>query len=158
MNILERAEQRWLILYATRIKKQLHHHSSKTKFPSLWRYAMPQKHSKTATRADFFGKWKPTMTTNSDLAETVSKLTFIQNLWYKFKPKLSLKHRIALYSKAIHTPTTQHKHSHSEELLVFCKTITFFGICLLSAQYCVILSLKQELGYFSFVSELPLSH
>lgn len=71
--------------------------------------------SKTATRADFFGKRKPTMTTNPALAETVFQnvlvkpsLTFIQNLWYKFIPKFSLKHQIAWCSKLklCHPPNT----------------------------------------------------
>lgn len=78
--------------------------------------------SKTATRADFFGKRKPTMTTNSALAETVFQnvlvkpsLTFIQNLWYKFIPKFSLKHQIAWRSKLklCHPPTHPPPNTHN---------------------------------------------
>lgn len=55
----------------------------KNKFPSPWRYAMPHKETpRLLLEQIFFGKRKPSMTTNSDLAKTVFQNVLV-------KPSLS---------------------------------------------------------------------
>ena len=161
MNILEWAEQRWLILYATRIKKQLHHHSSDSQaFGDMPCHINTD--SKAATRADFFGKRKPTMTTNSDPAEIV-----FQNV--RVKPSLSQPSLklfdinsylssvwniklpdIANCSFAIPLPALS-THTHTLKNCFFCKIIIFLGLWLPSAQHCATLSLQQENNHVVFL-------